>query len=39
MPGFVSTLSEADIRAIAEYYAQQKPGLNTVARPSFWFTR
>ncbi|MFT3906645.1 MAG: cytochrome c [Steroidobacteraceae bacterium] len=32
MGTFVTQLSEADIKAIAEYYAQQKPSLATVPR-------
>lgn len=39
MPAFVSGLSDEDIRAIAEYYGKQRPALETVARPSFWFSK
>ena len=35
MPTMVATLSDEDIRAIAEYYAKQGPSLQTVNRPSF----
>jgi cytochrome c553 len=36
MATFVTQLSEADIRSIAEYYSVQKPSLETVLRRS-WF--
>jgi cytochrome c553 len=39
MPAFVSTLSDGDIRAIAEYYGKQGPSLNTVARRNWWFSK
>jgi len=39
MPSFVSNLSEQQIREIAEYYGKQGPGLDTVARRSFWFSK
>jgi cytochrome c553 len=39
MPALVSTLPEADIRAIAEYYGAQKPALETVARRNWWFSK
>lgn len=39
MPAFVSTLSDADIRAIAEYYGKQSPSLETVARGNWWFSK
>lgn len=32
MAGFVATLTDEDIEALAEYYAAQKPGLRTVKR-------
>jgi cytochrome c553 len=38
MVGFVANLSDADIRELASYYAQQKPGLST-AEHSMWFAR
>jgi cytochrome c553 len=39
MPAMVSTLSEADIRAVAEYYSKQGPALKTEHRPSFAFSK
>jgi len=38
MPAFVSTLSTADLQAIADYYARQRPALGTVRRRSWWFS-
>jgi cytochrome c553 len=37
MPAFVSTLSTADLKAIADYYARQRPALRTVQHRSWWF--
>jgi cytochrome c553 len=37
MPAMVATLSEADIRAIAEYYGKQGPALKTEYRQVFSF--
>jgi cytochrome c553 len=34
MAGFAGSLSAADIRALAAYYAAQRPGLETSKRPS-----
>ncbi len=39
MPALVSTLSDADIRAVAEYYGEQTPALDTVARRNWWFSK
>jgi cytochrome c553 len=39
MPTFVSTLSDEEIRAIAEYYGRQSPALGTVARRNWWFSK
>ena len=39
MPALISTLSDADIRAISEYYGEQKPALETVARRNWWFSK
>lgn len=39
MPTMVATLSEADIRAIAEYYSKQGPALKTENRPTFAFSK
>lgn len=33
MAGFAAQLSDADIQAVAEYYAQQQPALQTVDKP------
>jgi cytochrome c553 len=38
MPGFVSTLSTADLKEIADYYARQRPALSTVRHRSWWFS-
>jgi cytochrome c553 len=38
MAGFASTLSEADIKALAAYYSQQRPGLETPKKRVFWFS-
>jgi len=34
MPAFASPLSDAEIEAVAAYYAAQQPGLRTVYRPA-----
>jgi cytochrome c553 len=39
MAPFVSTLSDADLALIADYYAQQQPALQTKARRIFWFSK
>jgi cytochrome c553 len=36
MPAFALQLSEAEIKAVAQYYAAQQPPLKTVLRPSFF---
>jgi cytochrome c553 len=36
MGGFVANLSDADIKALADYYAEQKPQLST-AEHATWF--
>ena len=38
MAGFVATLSEADIEALADYFSRQSPGLETVARRTSRFS-
>jgi cytochrome c553 len=38
MPAFVSTLGNEDLKAIAEYYAAQRPSLETVRRRTFFFS-
>jgi cytochrome c553 len=38
MPAFVSTLSNADLKLIADYYAEQKPALATAPRRKFFFS-
>jgi cytochrome c553 len=38
MPVFVSTLSDEQLKAIAEYYAAQRPELETVYRRKFFFS-
>lgn len=38
MAAFAADLSDADIRALAEYYARQRPGLST-ARHAMWFAQ
>jgi cytochrome c553 len=38
MPAFVSTLSNEELKAVAEYYAAQKPPLETARRRKFWFS-
>jgi cytochrome c553 len=32
MPGFLTTLSDADLKLIAAYYAEQRPALRTAKR-------
>jgi cytochrome c553 len=39
MPALISTLSDAELRATAEYYGQQQPALDTVARRNWWFSK
>lgn len=38
MAGFVGTLKDADIKALAEYYSRQKPGLDTSKKRSTRFS-
>jgi cytochrome c553 len=38
MPAFVSTLSKEEIKTIAEYYAAQRPQLETAKRRKFFFS-
>lgn len=38
MAGFVSTLSDDDIKALAEYYGKQSPGLDTVQKRTSRFS-
>jgi cytochrome c553 len=38
MPGFVNTLSTADLKDIADYYARQRPALSTVQHRNWWFS-
>jgi cytochrome c553 len=38
MPPFVQTLTDADLKQIADYYAAQRPALETVERRRFWFS-
>lgn len=38
MAAFVTDLSDEDIKALAEYYAQQRPGLST-AEHAMWFAQ
>lgn len=38
MPTFVSTLSSADMKLIAEYYAEQRPALGTAKRRTWLFS-
>lgn len=37
MQPFVTTLSTADMKAIADYYAKQRPALSTVQHRNWWF--
>ena len=40
MPPLINSLSEADIRAVAEYYGEQGPAtLGTLARRNWWFSK
>jgi len=39
MPAMLTTLSAADIRAVAEYYARQRPALQTEHRQVFWLSK
>ena len=39
MPAMLTTLSDADIRAVAEYYAHQRPALQTEHRQVFWLSK
>ena len=34
MATFAGQIKDADVRVLAQYYAQQKPALETEARPS-----
>ncbi len=38
MAGFVGTLTETDIAALAEYYSQQRPKLEVIPKRRFWFS-
>jgi len=38
MAGFVGTLTETDIAALAAYYSQQQPKLEVIPKRRFWFS-
>ncbi len=38
MSSFASALSDADIKAVAAYYSQQRPALETTKKRKFWFS-